>query len=111
MIRTSDLSWQLELDSKRESDDAREDLEWGRKWLANYNAEKTRLVSSDQSNNSSAIDVKMDGSFLEKKSYFKMLEMSVSFKLDWGLLGQDKMTVGLAAVHASIFNTLLQAFF
>ena len=58
-----------------------------------------------------AIDVKMDGSFLEKKSYFRMLEMSFSFKLDWGLLGHDKMIVCLAAVHASIFNTLRQAYF
>ena len=50
MIRSSDLSWQLELVPECESD-VREDLEWGWKWLANYNAEKARLASSDQSNN------------------------------------------------------------
>ena len=40
----------------------------GRKWLVNFNAGKTQLVSFDRSNNTGAIDVKMDGSVLEKKS-------------------------------------------
>ena len=38
----------------------------------------------DRSNNIGAIDMKMDGSVLEKKSYFKMLELSFSSKLDRG---------------------------
>ena len=46
-------------------------MDWGRKWLIDNNAEKTQLVSVDQSNNTDAIDVRMDGSFLEKNSSFK----------------------------------------
>ena len=41
---------------------------WGKKWLVGFNAEKTQLVSLDQSNNTGAINVKMDGSVLEEKS-------------------------------------------
>ena len=37
-----------------------------------------------QSNNTGAIDVKMDGSVLEKKSSFRMLGLTFSSKLDWG---------------------------
>ena len=40
-------------------------LNWGRKRLVDLNAGKTHLVSSDQSKNTSATDVKMDGSVLE----------------------------------------------
>ena len=43
------------------------------KWLVNFNVGKTRLVLFDWSNNTGAIDVKMDGSVLEEKSYSKML--------------------------------------
>ena len=42
------------------------------------------LVSFDWSNNTGAIDVKMDGSVLEEKSSFKMLGLTFSSKLDWG---------------------------
>ena len=49
-----------------------------------FNAGKTRLVSFDSSNNTGAIDVKMDGYVLEKKS-IRMLGLTFSFKLDWGL--------------------------
>ena len=59
-------------------------MDWGRKWLVDFNAGKTQLVSFDQSNNTGAIDVKMDGSVLEEKSSFKMLGLTFSSKLDWG---------------------------
>ena len=45
------------------------------------NADKTQLVSFDQSNNTAAIDVIMDGAGLEEKSSFKMLELT--FSSDW----------------------------
>ena len=48
-------------------------MDWGRKWLVNFNAGKTQLVSFDQSNNNSSIDMKMDGCVLQEKSSFKML--------------------------------------
>ena len=33
-------------------------MDWGRKWLADFRATKTQLVSLDQSNNTGAIDLK-----------------------------------------------------
>ena len=59
-------------------------MDWGKKWLVDFNAGKTHLVSFDWSNNTGAIDVKMDGSVLEEKSSFKMLGLTFSSKLDWG---------------------------
>ena len=50
----------------------------------NFNAGKTQLDSFDRSNNTSAIDVKMDGSVLEEKSSFKILGLSFSSILGWG---------------------------
>ena len=63
----------------------RETVDWGRKWLLDFNAEKTQLVSFDQSNNTGAIDVKMDEFVLEEKSSFRMLQLIFSSKFDWGL--------------------------
>ena len=48
------------------------------------NAEKTKLVSIDWSNNTVATDVKMDGSIHEGKSPFKMLGSTFSSKSSWG---------------------------
>ena len=56
-------------------------MNWGRKWLADFNAGKTQLVSFDRSNNTGATDVKMDGSVLEEESSFKMLGLSFSSRL------------------------------
>ena len=58
-------------------------MDWGRKWLVDFNAGKTQLALFDRSN-SGFIDVKMDGSVLEEKSYFKMLGLKFSSKLNWG---------------------------
>ena len=43
-------------------------MEWGRKWLVDFNAGKNQLVSFDRSNNTGAISLKMDGSVLEELS-------------------------------------------
>ena len=59
-------------------------MDWGRKWLVDFNAGKTQLILFDWSNNTGAIDVKMDGSVLEEKSSFKMLGLTFSSELDWG---------------------------
>ena len=59
-------------------------VDWGRKWLVDFNAGKTQLVSFDRSNNSGAIDVKMNESVLEEKSSFEMLGLAFSSKFDWG---------------------------
>ena len=68
---------QLELASELESD-LRDTVGWGRKWFVDFNTGKTQLVSFDWSNNTAAIDVKMDGSVLEEKSPFKMLGLTFS---------------------------------
>ena len=62
--------------------DLQDFVDWGRKWLVDLNAGKTQLFSFDWSNNTDAIDVKMDGSVLEGKSSFKMLGLTFSSKLD-----------------------------
>ena len=64
--------------------DLQDKVDSGRKWLVDFNAGKTQLVSFDQSKNTGAIDVKMDGSVLEDKTSFKMLGLTFSSKLDWG---------------------------
>ena len=81
--QASDLRQQLELASELESD-LGDTVDLGRKWLVDFNAEKTQLVSFDRSKNTGAIDVKMDGSVLEEKRYLKMLGLTFSSKLDWG---------------------------
>ena len=57
--QASDLWQQPELVSELESD-LGDTVDWGRKWLADFNAGKTQLVSFDQSYNTVAIDVNMD---------------------------------------------------
>ena len=79
--QASDLWQQLELVSELESD-LRETVDWGKKWLVDFNAGKTQLVLPDQSNNNGSIDVKMGGSILEEKSSSKMLGLTSSSKLD-----------------------------
>ena len=59
-------------------------MDWGEKWLVAFNAGKTQLLSSDQSNNNGSIDVNIDGSVLQEKSSFKMQGLTFSSKLDWG---------------------------
>ena len=57
-------------------------LDWGRKWLLDFNAGKTQLVSFEWSNKTGAIDVKMVGSVHEEKLSLKMLGLTFSSKLD-----------------------------
>ena len=62
----SDLWQQLELASELEYD-LRDTVDWGKKWLVDFNAGKTQLVSFDQPKKNGSIDVKMGGSILEEK--------------------------------------------
>ena len=59
-------------------------MDWGKKWLVDFNAGTTQLVSFYRSNNNGSIDVKNDGSVLEEKYSFKMLGLTFSSELDWG---------------------------
>ena len=100
--QASDLWQQLELASELESD-LRDTVDWGRKWLVDFNAGRTQLVLFDQSKNTGAIDVKMDGSFLEEKSSFKMLGLTFSSKLDWG-----SYTVSIAKTASKKIGALIR---
>ena len=82
VIRRFICTNKLELASEIESD-LQDTVDWGGKWLVNFNARKTQLVPFDQSNNTGTIDAKVDGSFLEEKTCFKMLELIFSSRLDW----------------------------
>ena len=62
--QASDLWQQLELASELESD-LQDTVDLGRKWLVDFNAGKTQLVSFDQSNDTGDTDVKICGSVLE----------------------------------------------
>ena len=64
--QSSDLWQQLELASKLESN-LLDTVDWDKKWLIDFNAGKTQLISCDRRNNTGSIDVKMDASVLEKK--------------------------------------------
>ena len=63
--------------------DLRDIVDWGSKWLVDFSAGKTQVVSFDLSNNTGAIDVKMDGTTLEEKTC-KMLVLTFSSKVDLG---------------------------
>ena len=55
---------------------------WASRWLVDFNAGKAQVFWFDWSNNTVAIDVKMDGSVLAEKSSFKMLGLTFFSKLD-----------------------------
>ena len=59
-------------------------VDWGKKWLVDFNTGNTQLVSFDLSDNNVSTDVKMDGFVLEGKSSFKILVLTFSSKLDKG---------------------------
>ena len=80
--QSSDLWQHLELASELESD-LRGTVDLGRKQLVDFNVGKPQLILFDRSNNTGAT-VKMDGSVLEEKSFFKMLGLTFSSELDWG---------------------------
>ena len=62
--------------------DLQDTVDWGREWLVDFNAGKTQLVLFDWFNNTGASDVKIDGSVLEEKLFFKMLSFTFSSTLD-----------------------------
>ena len=76
LICGNNLNWLLNLNLTYQT------LDWGKKWLVDFNARKTQLVSFDWSNNNGSIDMKIDGSVLKEKSCFKILGLAFSSKLD-----------------------------
>ena len=65
--------------------DLHDTVDWGRRWFVDFNSRKAELVSFDCSGNCGAI-VKVDGSVLDEKLSFKVMALSFSSVLDWGLL-------------------------
>ena len=63
---------------------------------------KKHLVSFHQSNNTRAIDVKMDVSVLKEKSSFTILELTFCSKLDWG-----SYTISIAKTASKKIGTLI----
>ena len=49
-------------------------MDCGKKWLFDFNAEKTQLVSFDWPNNNGSIDVRMNGPVLNEKSTFNPIQ-------------------------------------
>ena len=78
LICGSNLNWHLNLNLIYGK------LDWGKKWLLDFNAGKTQLVLFDRSNDTSSFDGEMDGSVLEEKWSFKVLVLTFSSKWDWG---------------------------
>ena len=66
--QASDLWQQLELTSELKFD-IQDTMDWSRKRLVDFNTGKTQLALSDWSNNSDAIDVKMDEFVLEENHF------------------------------------------
>ena len=79
--QVSDLWQQLELPSELESD-LQDTVNWGRKWLVDFNAGKTQLVLFDRFKTLVLLMWKLDGSVLEEKTSFKMLGLTFSSKFD-----------------------------
>ena len=63
---------QFELASKLESD-LLETVDWGQEGSVTFSVGRTGLVSFDRSINTGTIDVKMNGSLFNEKSFLKML--------------------------------------
>ena len=61
-------------------------MDRAKKWLVDFSAAKTQVVSFDRSNSNNSIDMKMDGSVPEKKSSFNMLGVDRLFEIELGLL-------------------------
>ena len=61
LICGNNLNWLLNLNLIYET------LDWGKKWLVDFIAGETQLVSLDKSNENGSVDVKMDGTLLEEK--------------------------------------------
>ena len=78
-------------------------VDWGRKWIVDFNTGKTQLVSLDWYY-IGAIGVKIDGSLLEEKSSFQMLGLYISSKLDWG-----SYIISIAKITSRKIETLIRS--
>ena len=63
LVCGNNLNWLLNLNLV----ETRDTVDWGKKWLVDFNAGKTQLVSTGQSNSTGSIDVKMNEPVTEEK--------------------------------------------
>ena len=84
--------------------DSQDTVGWGRKWLVDFNVGKNQLVLFDQSTNTEAIDVKINGFVFEEKSSFKMLGLTFSSKLAWG-----SYIISIAKTASKKFGVLIRS--
>ena len=82
--------------------DLQDTVDWGRKWLVDFNAGKTQLVLFDQSNNTGVNDVKI--AVLEEKSSFKKLGLTFSSKLEW-----DSYVISIAKTVSKKIRALIRS--
>ena len=61
-------------------------MDRAKKWLVDFSATKTQVVSFDRSNSNNSIDMKIDGSVPEEKSSFNMLGVDRLFEIELELL-------------------------
>ena len=61
-------------------------MDRAKKWLVDFSAAKTQVVSFGRSNSNNSIDMEMDGSVPEEKSSFNMLGVDRFFEIELGLL-------------------------
>ena len=99
----SNLWQQLELASELESD-LQDTMDWGRKQLVDFNAEKTELVLFDRSDDTGSVDVKMDGSVHEEISSFKILGLTSFAKLDC-----DSNIISIAKIASKKIGALIRS--
>lgn len=75
--QTSDLWYLLEVASEYDP------VDWSINQLVDYNTGKTQFVIFDLLNNCGATNAKLNGCNLQRRSSFKILGLSFSFKLIW----------------------------
>ena len=51
-------------------------MDWGKKWLLDFNAGKSQLISFDRSGNNGSVNVKLDRSVFDEKPSFEMLGLT-----------------------------------
>ena len=84
LLFTQQLQQQLELASKLESD-IQDTVDQGRKWLVDFNVEKTQFVSFDQFNNTGAINKEIDKSVIEENHLLKCWECLILLNQIWAV--------------------------
>ena len=66
-MENNSISFNIHILASELESDLHDTMDWGKKWLVDFNAGETQLVLFDRSNNKGYIDVKMDGSVLKEK--------------------------------------------